>query len=101
MFNPVSCDCQVHLIGVENLVHTLEEVEFHAQLILFCSGQVWDILVWVSLGQSQFNLGFTAPGVYHLLWSPDPDEGSPTGCLWWSPMGGEVTYMYHILRGRM
>ena len=50
-------------------------------------------------GTIHFNLGFAAPGVYHLLWSPDLDEGSPTGCLWWSPMGGEVTYMHHILRG--
>ena len=24
-------------------------------------------------------VSLVAPGVYHLLWSPDPDEGSPTG----------------------
>ena len=66
-------------------------------------------LFWASLGCSshfsgflgtiQFNLESPAPGVYHLLWSPDLDGDSPTGCLWWSPMGGEVTYMCHILRG--
>ena len=67
-------------------------------------------LFWASVGCSRqfslgflgtiwFNLEFSAPGVYHLLWSPDPEEGSPTGCLWWSPMGGEVTYMHHISRG--
>ena len=36
--------------------------------------------------------------VYQLLLSPGPDEGSPTGCLWWSPIGGEVTHMCHTLR---
>ena len=51
----------------------------------------WDNLV---------QLGIFSPGVYHLLWPPDPDEGSPTGHLWWSLMGGEVTYMCHISRGR-
>ena len=50
-------------------------------------------------GTIWFNLESSAPGVYHLLWPPDPDEGSPTGCLWWSPMGGEVTYMCHIFKG--
>ena len=34
------------------------------------------------LGIIWFNLESSAPGVYHLLWPPDPDEGSPTGCLW-------------------
>ena len=43
---------------------------------------------------------FSAPGMYHSFWPPDPDEGSPTGCLWWSLRGGEVTYMHHISRGR-
>ena len=52
------------------------------------------------LGIIWFNLESSAPGVYHLLWPPDPDEGSPTGHLWWSLMGGEVTYMHHISRGR-
>ena len=40
-----------------------------------------------------------APGEYQLLLSPDPDEGSPTGCLRWSPKGGEVTHMCHTSRG--
>ena len=52
------------------------------------------------LGIIWFNLESSAPGVYHLLWPPDLDEGSPTGHLWWSLMGGEVTYMCHISRGR-
>ena len=52
------------------------------------------------LGIIWFNLETSAPGVYHLLWPPDPDEGSPTGHLWWSLMGSEVTYMCHISRGR-
>ena len=58
---------------------------------------------WFSLGFLgiiQFNLESSASGVYHLLWPPDPDEGSPTGHLWWSLMCGEVTYMCHISRGR-
>ena len=33
--------------------------------------------------------------MYQLFLSPGSDEGSPTGCLWWSPMGGEVTHMHH------
>ena len=52
------------------------------------------------LGIIWFNLESSAPRVYHLLWPPDLDKGSLTGCLWWSLMGGEVTYMHHILRGR-
>ena len=55
------------------------------------SGFSWDNLV---------QLGILSPGVYHLLWPPDQDEGSPTGHLWWSLTDGEVTYMRHILRGR-
>ena len=88
-------------MGVEESGPHFREVESHpVESVLFraspgCSG----ILGLGFSGTIQFNLGFTAPGVYHLLWSPDPDEGSPTGCLWWSPMGGEVTYMHHILRG--
>ena len=60
-----------------------------------CSGQFFQGffgIIW-------FNMESSAPGVYHLLWPPDPDEDNPTGCLMWSPMGGEVTYMQHILRG--
>ena len=80
------------------------EVEFHlvesglfqanpvcSRQFLVFSGFPWDI--WLNLESS-------APGVYHLLWSPDLDEGSPTGHLWWSLTGGEVTYMCHILRGK-
>ena len=55
------------------------------------SGFCWDN--WINQDSS-------APGVYHSLWPPDPDERSPTEHLWWSLMGGEVTYMHHILRGR-
>ena len=48
---------------------------------------VESILFWADLGHSspgffgtiQFNLESSAPVVYHLLWSPDPDEGSPIG----------------------
>ena len=63
------------------------------------SGPV-SVFHWVSWGDLDGNQESSAPGVYHSLWPPDPDEGSPTGCLWWSLMGGEVTYMHHILRGR-
>ena len=52
------------------------------------------------LGIIWFKLESSAPGVYHLLWPPDPDEGSPTGRLWWSLTSGEVTYMRRISRGR-
>ena len=33
---------------------------------------------------------------HQVLLSPGPDEGSPSGCLWGSPMGGEVTHVPHI-----
>ena len=46
--------------------------------------------IWLALGTH---------GVHHSFFTPDPDEGSPTGCLRWSPTGGEVTYMRHISRG--
>ena len=52
------------------------------------------------LGDLDGNLESSAPGVYHSLWPPDPDEASTTRCLWWSLMGGEVTYMCHTWRGR-
>ena len=52
------------------------------QFILVYSGSVWYNLV--------------TPGVYQLLLSPGLDEGSPTGCLWWNPMGGDVTHMHYI-----
>ena len=55
---------------------------------------------WVSPDWIGSIWSFSAPGMYHSLWPPDPDEGSPTGCLWWSLMGGEVTNMCHISRGR-
>ena len=79
------------------------------------SGLFWTILVfssqffqffWFILGFSVFwvNLDETwnlQPLVeYQPLWPPDPDEGSTTGHLWWSLMGGEVRNMCHILRGR-
>ena len=54
------------------------------QLILVYSGSIWYSLV--------------TPRVYQLLLSPGLDKGSPTGCLWWSPMGSEVTHMCHTLR---
>ena len=38
-------------MGVEYLVHILGRLS-SGQLNLFCSGQVWGILVWVSLEQS-------------------------------------------------
>ena len=46
------------------------------------------------------NLESSTPGEYQPLWPPDPDEGSTTGHLWWSLMGGEVTNMCHISRCR-
>ena len=58
------------------------------------SGLFWFIPVYSS--SIQYNL--VTPGVYQLLLSPGQDEGSPTGCFWWSPMGGEVKHMHHILR---
>ena len=39
-----------------------------------------------------------APGVNHVLLCPGLDEGSSSGCLWWSPMSGEVTHMCHTSR---
>ena len=54
------------------------------RFILVESGAIWLVLV--------------TPGVHHSFFTPDPDEGSPTGCLGWSPMGGEVTYICHISR---
>ena len=45
---------------------------------------------WFSLGflgTIWFNLESSAPGVYHLLWPPDLDEGSPTGCSLVEPYG--------------
>ena len=61
------------------------------------SGLYW--VFWFP-GWSGWNLESSAPGEYQPLWPPDPDEGSTTGHLWWSLMGGEVTNMCHILRGR-
>ena len=52
--------------------------------------------ILVFSGSVQCNL--VTPGVYQSFLSPGLDEGSPTGCLWWSPMGGEVTYMCHTSR---
>ena len=52
------------------------------------------------LGDPDENLESPAPGEYQPLWPPDPDEGSTTGHLWWSLMGGEVRNMHHISRGR-
>ena len=52
--------------------------------------------ILVSSGSVRYNL--VTIRVYQLLLSPGPDEGSPTGCLWWSPMDGEVTHMCHIFR---
>ena len=52
------------------------------------------------LGDPDENLESSAPGEYQPLWPPDPDEGSTTGRLWWSLMGGEVRNMCHISRGR-
>ena len=51
----------------------------------------WDNLV---------QLGIFSPWGVSFTLAPDLDEGSPTGHLWWSLIGGEVTYMCHILRGR-
>ena len=45
-------------------------------------------------------LGLNTPGVHSLFWPPHLDDGSPLGCLWWSLMGGKVTNMCHISRGR-
>ena len=89
-------------MGDECLVHILGRLS-SGQLNPVCSGQVLGCSRQFSLGFLGiiwFNLESSAPGVYHLLWPPDPDEGSPTGHLWWSLMGGEVTYMCHISRGR-
>ena len=81
------------------------EVEFHPVESGLFHGQIQCVLngFWFSpgfLGISGSTRNLSAPGVYHLLWPPDLAEGSPTGHLWWSLMGGEVTYMCHILRGR-
>ena len=91
-------------MGDEYLVHIL------GRLSSIWLNLVYSRQIQCFLGQFQFSLGFlgdldrnlesSAPGVYHSLWPPDPDEGSPTGHLWWSLMGGEVTYMCHISRGR-
>ena len=77
-------------MGVEYLVHNFGVVGIR----LVGSSLVQLILVYFS--SVQYSL--VAPGVYQLLFSPGPDEGSLTGCLWWSPIGGEVTYMSHTLR---
>ena len=54
---------------------------------------------WFILGESRaIWLVLVTPGVHHSFFTPDLDKGSPTGCLGWSPMGAEVTYMCHILR---
>ena len=79
-------------------------------------GQFWCFLGWFFQffpGFPGFTLGFSVfqgdldetwrfspPGKYHPLWPPDLDEGSTTGCLWWSLTGGEVTHMCHTSRGR-
>ena len=96
-----SRDRQVHLMGVECLVHILGRVSSGQLNPWFVPSKSWACSspVFQSFfGTIWFNLESSAPGVYHLLWSPDPDEGSPTGCLWWSPTGGEATYMCHISR---
>ena len=88
-------------MGVECLVHILGRLS-SGQLNPVCSRQIRGCSRQFFLGffgTIWFNLESSAPGVYHLLWSPDPDEGSPTGCLWWSPMGGEVTYMMPHIKG--
>ena len=40
--------------------------------------------------------GAFVPGAHQVLLSPLTDEGIPSRCLWWSPMGGEVTHVPHI-----
>ena len=85
-------------MGDEYLVHIL------GRLSSIWLNPVYSSIFWeVSSGfcwDSWINKDSSAPEVYHSLWPPDPDEGSPTGCLWWSLTGGEVTCMHHILRGR-
>ena len=61
------------------------------------SGLCW---VFQFSGWSGWNLESSTPGEYQPLWPPDLDEGSTTGHLWWSLMGGEVRNMCHISRGR-
>ena len=77
------------LMGVEYLVHTLGLL-----------GLLW--VIWFSLVYSSlFHFSPVQPGNpwgVSVLLSPGLDEGSPTGCLWWSPTGGEVIHMHHTLR---
>ena len=97
-----SRDWPVCLMGDEYLVHILERLSsiplnpVYSGLIQFLHG-----FLWVSAGTNLDQPGLFQPLRCTIsLWPPDPDEGSPTGCLWWSLMGGEVTYMHHISRGR-
>ena len=57
------------------------------------------IFQFIPVESGAIQLILVTPGVHHSFFTPDLDKGSPTGCLGWSPMGGEVTYMHHILRG--
>ena len=85
-------------MGDENLVHILGRLS-SIWLNPVCSGIFWEVSSGFCL-DNWINQDSSAPGVYHSLWPPDLDEGSPTGCLWWSLIGGEVTYMCHKSRGR-
>ena len=53
------------------------------------SSPVHSSLFWFILDESRaIWLVLVTPGVHHSFFTPDPDEGSSTGCLQWSPTGG-------------
>ena len=85
----------VHILGRLSSIQ-LESSLFQLNLVYSRRFSVSSRFLW----NIWINWESSAPGVYHSLWPADLDEGSPTGHLWWSLMGGEVTYMHHILRGR-
>ena len=76
----------VHTLGWLGMAGSSPAHSGFFQFILGEFGAIWLVLV--------------TPWVHHSFFTTDLDEGNPTGCLVWSPMGGRSNiHVPHIEEG--